>query len=363
MKIIFITREGYTLPGARVRCYNFSRELSRYGIGTEVLSFSDTLGAEDGEKESRMGIRDKIRFNYLAFKKLSSQKDAILYLQRFNYHSFAPYLVHMLKGNRLILDLDDWEMRENPKYCFFYPISKAHYFTRAIAKRSIFCVAASNFLKDFLLQFNSKVYCIPSGVDTALFNPSLNNVSGKEIIFSWIGTFHKNEYVENITFALECFSLLRKKYEHIYFDIVGDGIHKNTLITVVDKFGDPQIRMKSWIPPDQIPAYLSNIHIGLFPVARDTKFNKAKSPTKLFEYMAMGKPTISSDIGEPRYIINDGENGFLADTKEKFAESMHRLVEDSNLRKIMGLKARESIEKSYSLDIMGKRLFDALMIM
>jgi len=58
-------------------------------------------------------------------------------------------------------------------------------------------------------------------------------------------------------------------------------------------------------------SYLS----GLLPLIQDTKFNKSKSPTKLFEYMAMAKATVSSDIGESSYVIKDGDNGFLAKNK------------------------------------------------
>jgi len=65
MRIIFITREGYNLPGARIRCYNFTKELAKYGINTEVLSFSDTLWAKDGERESRMGLRAGNYMKYL----------------------------------------------------------------------------------------------------------------------------------------------------------------------------------------------------------------------------------------------------------------------------------------------------------
>ena len=153
MKIIFITREGYSLPGARIRCYNFSRELSKYGIETQVLSFSDDLGAKDGAGESELNVKDKIKFNVEAFKKLLKEKEALFCVQRLNYHSFAPYLAYLFhrNKNRIILDLDDWEMREDPKYHFgFYPSSKAHFLTRLISKKSIFCIAASKYLEDFL---------------------------------------------------------------------------------------------------------------------------------------------------------------------------------------------------------------------
>lgn len=363
MKIIFITREGYRLPGARIRCYNFSKELAKYKIDTEVLSFSDTLGAKDGEEESQMGLKDKFRYNWDAFKSLKIDKEAVLYIQRFNYHSFAPFFAHLLNKNRIILDLDDWEMREDVKYYLnFYPSSKAHYLTRKIAERSVCCIAASRFLEECLSEFNKKVYYIPSGVDTEIFRPSLNGL-GKDndkIVFSWIGTFHKKEYIENIAFALRCFNALRKRYSHIYFDIIGDGIYKENLEQIIKQYNDKHILLKGWINPDKISRYLDNIHIGLFPVAADTKFNRAKSPTKLFEYMAMAKPTVSSHIGEASQIIRDKDNGFLAKTEEEFTEKMQRLVEEPDLRRQIGQNACQSVEKSYSLKVLGGQLYEAL---
>jgi len=361
MKVIFVTREGYNLPGARIRCYNFAKEIAKYGIETEVLSFSDTLGALDGERESQMPLMQKIKYNYSALQKLKSDKEAIFYLQRFNYHSFAPFLAHLFNKNKIILDLDDWEIRENPRYYFkIYPSSKAHYFTREIAKRSIFCVAASRFLERFLLKYNKMTLYLPSGVDTELFNFSDNGRDRGKIVFSWIGTLHKREYIENIKFALECFSILRKKYSQIIFEIRGDGIYKNDLIKIIKNYNDQNIVLKGWIHPNEISVYLESIHIGLFPIARYTKFNLAKSPTKLFEYMAMAKPTISSFIGEPVHIIQDGDNGLLAKTKEEFIEKMQNLIEDSNLCQHMGYKARETIENKYSLNVLGRQLYEIL---
>ena len=361
MKVIFITREGFNLPGARVRCYNFARELAKYGIETQVISFADTFGAKDGKEESGLRMGDKLRYNWLAFDKLKAEKDAFLYIQRFNYHSFAPYLAHLFNKNKIILDLDDWEMRENPKYYFgIFPSSKAHYLTKKIAQKSIFCVAASRLLQEFLSQFSKRVYYIPSGVDTDLFRPSGNGRDDKKVIFSWIGTLHKKEYIENIALALDCFCRLRRKYAYIYFEIVGDGTHGNSLSGVMKRCNDPNISIKGWIAPSAAKDYLDTIDIGLFPVARKIKFNLAKSPTKLFEYMAKALPTVSSKIGEADHIIRDGEDGYLAGTKEEFIKKMQILIEDRNLRQRMGQSARRSVEGKYSLNLLGKRLYEIL---
>lgn len=356
MKVIFVTREGFRLPGARIRSYNFARALKQNGIDTEVFSYADHQGAKDGEDESSMGLAERIRFNWLAFKKLSSHaKEDIFCIQRFNYHAFAPYVTHLVRKNRIVLDLDDWEMRENPKYHFgFYPSSKAHYLTAQIAKKSIFCISASRFLTGFLSQFNGKVHYIPTGVDTELFKPVPERCTDRKIVFSWIGTFHKKEYIENIAFALDCFAALRKKYPDIYFEIAGDGIYKRDLVSLLRQ--QQNVRLVDWIEPEKVPEYLNCIDIGLLPVAKDTKFNRAKSPTKLFEYMAMKKPTVSSRIGEAANIIQEGKSGFLAATKDEFVEKMRILVEDRSIRNCMGNNAREAVEKEYSLSVLGDRL-------
>jgi glycosyltransferase involved in cell wall biosynthesis len=253
-------------------------------------------------------------------------------------------------------------MREDPAYHLgFYPSSKAHFFTRLIAGKSVFCIAASSFLKEFLFEFNQRVYYLPSGVDTDLFKPSPNGLSKEEIIFSWLGTLHKREYIENIKLGLECFSMLRKKYGHIYFDIVGDGIYRNLLLNDLKQIGDAHIRFKGWIVPEKVPEYLADIHIGIMPVARDTKFNRAKSPTKLFEYMSMSKPVVASRVGETALIINDGYNGFLAGSKEQFIDKMQELIEKEGLRRQLGERAREAVVEEYSQEILGSRLYSMLM--
>jgi len=364
MKTIFITREGYNLSGARVRCYGFARELNKHNIETEVFSFADDLGAKYGEKEFEMGVSEKIKYNIQAFKRLKKKIDnnSVIFMQRFNYHSLAPFLVSLLRKNKFIFDCDDWNIHENPVYYFgFYPSSKMEYLTRQIAKYSDICIVASKFLKGYLEEFNSKVYYIPTGVDTDIFKLQNNNNDSSKITFSWLGTAYHREMQENIKFILNSFSLLADKYSNIFLNLAGEGKYFDEIKNNLSNFRyKDRVMINGWISPDRIPDYLSKIDIGLLPLIQDTKFNKAKSPTKLFEYMAMAKPTVSSNIGEAAEIIQDTENGFLAKTKEEFVEKMQKLIENPELRQKMGEKAQETVEENYSLDVLGKRLYEIL---
>ena len=217
------------------------------------------------------------------------------------------------------------------------------------------------FLRDYLYKFNSDVHYIPTGVDTDFFKTKGEEAHDSRITFSWIGTAYHKEMGENIRFILEAFSFLAAKYDNIYLEIAGEGKYfygiRNSLN---NSRHSNRIKILDWIPPDEIPDYLSGIDIGLLPLIQDTKFNRAKSPTKLFEYMAMAKPAISSNIGEAAHIIKDGENGFIAKTKEEFTEKMQKLIEDADMRRGMGEKARQSVKDNYSLDVLGKRLYEIL---
>ena len=76
-------------------------------------------------------------------------------------------------------------------------------------------------------------------------------------------------------------------------------------------------------------------------------------PNSLLEAMALGMPVVSTDCpcGGPREVIEDGVNGFLIPVgdEDALADRICRLIEDKELAKSFGEKARE-IEKVASLD-------------
>ena len=361
MKIVFITREGYNLSGARVRCYNFARQLSKFGVETHVFSFADDLKAKYADKECQMSNFEKLKLNVKAFRLLREKiGNGIIFMQRLNYHTLSPFLISLLGKNRFIFDCDDWNIRQDPRYYFGFPSSKMEYFTRKIAAYSDICIASSLFLKKYLAQFNPRTFYIPTGVDTDIFYSGQEKYDDKEIIFSWIGTAYHKEMGDNLKFLIDCFTELAKRQANVYLDIVGAGQYFEAVRDGINSAGRSKIRLKEWIHPDEIPGYLSTIDVGLLPLVQETKFNLAKSPTKLFEYMALAKPTVSSRTGEAAGIINDGSNGFLAGTKEEFIAKMLELSSSSGLRRNMGERARETVEKKYSLNVIGRELYEAV---
>lgn len=80
----------------------------------------------------------------------------------------------------------------------------------------------------------------------------------------------------------------------------------------------------AWVGPqpfDQIPAYLGHIDVGLVPYA-DTAFNRSSFPLKALEYLAAGRPVVSTSL--PGVLWLDGADITTADTPPAFAGAVRQ---------------------------------------
>jgi trehalose synthase len=65
------------------------------------------------------------------------------------------------------------------------------------------------------------------------------------------------------------------------------------------------------------------------------------------EAMWKGTPVIGGNVGGIRHQIRDGENGFLVDTPEEAAERIVQLLKDSDFRRRIGERAKESVRQRF----------------
>ena len=362
MKIIFVTRESYEMPGGRIRCYDMAEALGRLGVSAGVFSFPDRLGAMSGRQEGSMGFWAKLVLNVRAFAALMREPGpAAIVLQRVHYHVFGPFLAAVLRRFPVILDMDDWEFREaEPAQGGVFSGSKAVVLARFLARRSRLCVAASAYLRGFVSGANAATFLIPSGIKLRRLDPyrvARAHQSGP-LVFGWLGTVFRTEDVEDLRMLLRAFLEVSRAGTDVRLDIAGDGLHMAAVRDYFRSLNFPQpdrVRFLGWLSPDSVGAFIYETDVGLNPMLRPSRFNRSKCPVSLLEFMACGKPTVSSRVGEVPEIVRNGTDGLIADSEKMFSEHMRMLANEPSFRARLGLAAKERVEKEYSIDVLAAR--------
>lgn len=106
-------------------------------------------------------------------------------------------------------------------------------------------------------------------------------------------------------------------------------------------------------------AQVAACDMGVMPL-RDSPWERGKCGYKLIQYMACGLPVVASPVGVNGHIVQEGGNGFLADTPQAWVTALAKLLTDATLRQRMGQAGRLRVEQEYCLQVTGPRLADLL---
>ncbi len=109
-----------------------------------------------------------------------------------------------------------------------------------------------------------------------------------------------------------------------------------------------------FVPDDVVAIYLACADVMVLPMA-DRPADRGRLPNKLLDYMAAGRPVVASPVGEVNKILSQHQIGLLAE-RDNFAEAIHTLLTDIELRDEMGRQARHVAETAFAWPQMIDRL-------
>jgi len=204
---------------------------------------------------------------------------------------------------------------------------------------------ASYLIKEFHCQ-PDRIKVISNGVNTKKFYPIHDknllaqwrerlNIGDGEILIVFIGNLAPWQGIE---YLIQVSPLLLKEKKNVRFLIVGDGVWKDKFQMSVSELGlSDYFIFTGMVDYEQIPAYINIADICVLP---KRKLKSGYSPIKLYEYMACGKPIISSQAEGLGFIEEEGI-GRVIDPEDtvSFKEAMKDLIQDRKKREAMGERA------------------------
>lgn len=220
-------------------------------------------------------------------------------------------------------------------------------------------VVVSNPLKDELISRGipeNHILINPNGVDPRLFRPDINPTRIKEkyqldgrIVVGFIGTFGPWHGIDILARTVKP---VLARNSQIIFLLIGDGSLKEKMKQIIHNDGaDASVVFTGKIPQQEAPEFLSACDILVSPHVQNADGSRFfGSPTKLFEYMAMGKAIVASDLEQIGEVLTHEKNALLVPPgdPEHLAEAILRLAGDPALRARLGLEARKDLLTGYT---------------
>jgi phosphatidylinositol alpha 1,6-mannosyltransferase len=182
------------------------------------------------------------------------------------------------------------------------------------------------------------------GVDTEVFSPAKRTVDDGVFRFGFCGRLRAEKNVRLLVEVEK--ALLASGRTNIGFLVVGEGNEREYL-----EENMKTAEFTGFIDGEQLSAAYANMDVFLFPSETDAFGNVTQ------EAIASGVPAIVSDKGGPKFIVSEGETGFVAKDVDDFIKYAMELYDDREKLEKLKLLSRENA-MSRSWDSIFESVYD-----
>jgi colanic acid biosynthesis glycosyl transferase WcaI len=138
-----------------------------------------------------------------------------------------------------------------------------------------------------------------------------------------------------------------RDHKDIRFVFVGAGTQKARLMRTAQEIGLDRAKFLPLQPRERLPEVIAAADVCVVPLRRG--LSTASLPSKIYTYMAAGRPLVASlDRGEAAWrLIETAGCGLLVEPErpEEFAEAILKLYSDADLRRRCGERGRKYAEE------------------
>jgi glycosyltransferase involved in cell wall biosynthesis len=216
----------------------------------------------------------------------------------------------------------------------------------------------------------NKLVVNPNGVDPSVFRPDVDGRHVRrclgldsEVVIGFSGTFGAWHGIPTLAQAL---SLVQTARPGVRWLLIGNGPLRTLVDATIDAHGlADRVYRLGMVPHAEMPSYLAACDVLVSPHGRQADGAEFfGSPTKLYEYMAVGRAIVASDVGQIGQVLTHDESALLVPPEDAgaLARAIVRLVDDAGLRARLGSSARAAAVASHTWRQNAERVLDCLSV-
>jgi len=342
ISIVYFTKYTSKGPSSRYRSYQYKSFLEKDFSLQFFPLFNDeyiyNLYGNKGLNYLQLFKAYIVRI-YQVLMCLGTNKIVFIEYELLPYFSpILEYLLHKTKV-KFILDYDDAIFHNYDTHT--NKIIRAVYKNKipTIVKYAKLVITGSPYLTNYFSKYTNTVVEIPTSINFNYYKSNFElKIYNDNVTVGWIGSKSTSINIINIK------SVINKIYNinpNIIFKIMGFDNNLKSQLNL------PNVKFYDWSINNELD-FLNNIDLGIMPLD-DTPSNQGKCGFKLIQYMAMGKPTLSSPLLANVKINRDNSNLF-ASNEDEWVNCIIDFRLNLSYYQGVGLKNQEIVKKYYSVE-------------
>jgi glycosyltransferase involved in cell wall biosynthesis len=234
--------------------------------------------------------------------------------------------------------------------------SRLRYFAlleRRVLHRASTIIAVSPYVEQVVERYAPvRSFRVENPVAKECFQIQASPSASSKILF--VGNTGKGKGLATLVQAM---ALLRKsgKLAGWSLSVVGpvmEGTYLDRARRIIHEAGlDDWVSFKGFLLPEQLRVEYASSAFLVLPSLQET------APMCVAEALACGLPVIATDVGGTRYLVADGQNGYLTppDDAELLAAKMEKLMKEPELRARFGQEAKRAAPGRWQPDIIASQ--------
>lgn len=345
---------------------------------TSLLPVDDTLRQTEVVPDPRPSLFEEAaiagfnrRFLDRVVAEAAALDPAVVY-HRHDAFSLAGLALARRLGVPLVLEVNASEVWAREAWSRLHFGALARSMERTAFSRAERLVLVSEALVPTVLALGgdrNRMVVNPNGVAVERFDPASRGEAVRSsldlppdaVVCGFLGTFTR---WHGVLFLAEQIPALARAHPRLHFLLIGDGdLRQEVELQVASSDMQSRVHFTGLVTPEEVPARLAACDILLSPhLPFEDGSEFFGSPTKLFEYMAAGRPVVASRLGQIADVVEDGGSGRLFSPGDGagFAAALSSLIEDPAVRAAMGRRGRELAASRYTWKRNAARALEGL---